>query len=74
MFSKYRNGTYYAIQGDGLVTYWKFSFNDPEETFAVVPDDFRMVGGNVTRDYFDKSIPSHDAVSFECFGPGYDGE
>ncbi|KAK1926900.1 hypothetical protein DB88DRAFT_536906 [Papiliotrema laurentii] len=70
LYYKYKNGTYYAIQGDGLVAYWKFSYDQPSETFAVVPDDFRMLGGNISRDFFDKSIPSHDAVSFECLGGG----
>lgn len=60
-----------------MVTYWFMGrgFDKAKgEKLAVVPDDFRMVGGNMTRDFLDLSIPSHDAVSFQCFGPGYDRE
>lgn len=52
----------------------KYSFDKPTETFAVVPDDFRMLGGDINRDFYDKTIPSHDAVSFQCIGPGYDSQ
>jgi hypothetical protein len=44
------------------------------EKFAVVPDDFRMLGGDKKRDTYDPNIPAHKAVSFQCFGPGYDRE
>lgn len=66
------NGTLTAIQGDGLVTYWKYARAFDNETFAVVPDDFRMVAGNISRDYFDENLASHNAISFECVGDGFD--
>lgn len=49
-------------------------FPEIDEEYAVVPDDFRMLGGNITRDFYDESIPSHAAVSFECVGDGFDSE
>lgn len=52
----------------------KYSGLQPGESFAVVPDDFRMVAGNITRDEFDPSNPSHQAISFECVGNGFDCE
>lgn len=52
----------------------KFTATGLEEDLVEMPKDFRMVAGNVSRDFLDASIPSHNAVSFQCYGPGYDSE
>jgi hypothetical protein len=87
--SKWKNGTYSPIQGDGVVTYWsvpplsvrhdgplinqrKYSGLQVGDELAVVPDDFRMLAGNISRNYLDLTLSSHLAPSFECTGPGFD--
>lgn len=52
----------------------KFAYNTPDETFAVVPDDFRMLAGDFNRDTYDPTQASHNAISFQCMGDGYDNE
>jgi hypothetical protein len=71
MYYKNRNNnTYTAIQGDGLVTYWKYAYNSPDEEFQVIPDNFRSVAGSITRN----ELANNTAISFECVGNGYDCE
>jgi hypothetical protein len=55
-----------------ILTIRKYANNFPGETFAVVPDDFRMYAGDPTRDHHDPTNASHQAISFECIGDGYD--
>lgn len=50
----------------------KYANNHDGEEFAVVPDDFRMYAGDPTRDHFDPTNSSHQAISFQCIGDGYD--
>lgn len=50
----------------------KYASSTPNEQFAVIPDDFRMLAGDINRDYFDPDEPSHQAISFQCIGDGYD--
>lgn len=52
--------------------YWKYAGGGTE--FAVVPDDFRMVAGNITRDHLDMTQASHTAISFQCVGDGFNGK
>jgi len=52
----------------------KYASNYDGETFAVVPDDFRMYAGDPTGDHYDPTDASHRAISFECIGDGYDCE
>lgn len=47
---------------------------DDAQSYPELPDDFRMVAGNMKRDSLDMSRPADQAVSFQCFGPGYDCE
>ncbi|RXK40962.1 hypothetical protein M231_01810 [Tremella mesenterica] len=73
LFYQWKNdSTFSNIQGDGIVTYWKYAQSGPNDTFAVVPDDFRMVAGNVSRDTLDIQEAKNNAVSFECIGDGWD--
>lgn len=76
LYYKWRNGTYSVIQGHGLITYWfpdRGVDREAGEAPVVVPDDFRMVAGDMNRDHFDFQNRSHNAVSFECWGPGITG-
>jgi hypothetical protein len=40
----------------------------------VLPDDFRMVAGNLSRDHTDTEKAEHMALTFPCFGKGVNGE
>jgi len=46
----------------------KYATNYDTEKIAVVPDDFRMYAGDPTRDHYNSSDPSHEAISFQCVG------
>ncbi|WVW78675.1 hypothetical protein I302_100635 [Kwoniella bestiolae CBS 10118] len=64
LYYKWRNGSYTAVTGDGMTNYWKYPLTnvDKADPFAALPDDFRMLAGDIKRDDFDP----HKAVSFLC--------
>ncbi|WRT64969.1 uncharacterized protein IL334_001910 [Kwoniella shivajii] len=64
LYYKWRNGTYTAITGDGMTAYWKYPLTntDASDPFATIPDDFRMLAGDIKRDDYD----ANKAVSFLC--------
>ncbi|ORY20911.1 hypothetical protein BCR39DRAFT_601419 [Naematelia encephala] len=68
LYYKTKAGELIAVESDGVVAYWKYARFSDDEEFAVVPDDFRMTAGNVSRNYYDDSQPSHKAISFQCVG------
>ncbi|GFZ47824.1 hypothetical protein JCM24511_05571 [Saitozyma sp. JCM 24511] len=73
LFYKFKNGTYYPIQSDGANTYWKYS--GPElaagQKLSVVPDDFRMLAGNINRNTYNASNAADLAPSWACWGDDY---
>jgi hypothetical protein len=44
------------------------------EKFARVPDNFRMLAGDPTRDHFNSSDSSYKAVQFQCIGGDVESE
>ncbi|WWC87099.1 uncharacterized protein L201_001985 [Kwoniella dendrophila CBS 6074] len=69
LYYKWKNGTYTAVTGDGMTNYWKYPLTNTDEAnpFAEIPDDFRMLAGDVKRDDFDVN----KAVSFLCVDAQY---
>ncbi|KAK8846803.1 hypothetical protein IAR55_005891 [Kwoniella newhampshirensis] len=71
LFYKWRNGSYSAIVGDGASAYWKMPLTNPtDDDFLVVPDDFRVVAGDITRTTYNSSNALDNAVSFQCIDAG----
>ncbi|WVW80117.1 hypothetical protein I302_102092 [Kwoniella bestiolae CBS 10118] len=64
LYYKWKNGTFTAITGDGMSTYWKYPLTntDRSDPFAEIPDDFRMLGGDINRN----DVDPYKAVSFLC--------
>ncbi|WWC67741.1 uncharacterized protein I206_101653 [Kwoniella pini CBS 10737] len=65
LYYKWRNGSYTAVTGDGATNYWKYpltNVNEGDQPFAAIPDDFRMLAGNISRNDYDEN----KAVSFLC--------
>lgn len=72
--SKSKDGQYHAMSHFGVITYWFYRGLQPGEEPPELPSDFRMVGGSPMRTSYNESDPAHRAISFQCFGPGYDCE
>ncbi|WVQ84091.1 hypothetical protein IAT38_006236 [Cryptococcus sp. DSM 104549] len=72
LYYKWRNGSYSAITGDGMSAYWKMPLtNMVGSGHAVVPDDFRMLAGDITRTTYDPTSALDNAVSFQCVDAEY---
>ncbi|WVQ69042.1 uncharacterized protein L199_007254 [Kwoniella botswanensis] len=69
LYYKWRNGSYTAVTGDGMTNYWKYPLTNVDETtpFASIPDDFRMLAGDINRDDYDPN----KAVSWLCVDAQY---
>ncbi|OCF37503.1 hypothetical protein I316_00628 [Kwoniella heveanensis BCC8398] len=70
LYYKWKNGTYSAVMSNDLAitAYWKYPLTntDPCQPFANIPDDFRMLAGNIKRDDFNPANASNKAVEFLC--------
>ncbi|KAI9631779.1 uncharacterized protein MKK02DRAFT_3557, partial [Dioszegia hungarica] len=72
LYYKDEQSKYHVMSGDGLVTYWFYHIGkDDPDSFPELPDDFRMVAGDMKRNSLDLSRAPDQAVTFQCFGPGY---
>ncbi|RSH92266.1 hypothetical protein EHS25_008681 [Saitozyma podzolica] len=70
LFYKFTNGTYVPIQTSGASTYW-YVILAAGKNLSVVPDDFRMLAGNITRNTYNASNAADLAPSWECWGDDY---
>ncbi|WVR04470.1 hypothetical protein IAU60_001473 [Kwoniella sp. DSM 27419] len=68
LYYKWKNGTYSPVVGGGMTAYWKYPLvnTNLSHPFANIPNDFRMLGGNISRDDYDVRLASNKAVQTLC--------